>query len=476
MLNDPLLKKAFDFAQLSLAGKKRYSGENFEEHTLETAKTLSKYHVNDSTTLSVAILHHSVDSGAANYEDIQKEFGIEIALMLKTFDSLKVIKLTSQSESLFTENLRRMFLTMAADLRIVLIKLADILDNLETLKYLAKEKQEEVALETMEIFAPLAERLGMAEMAGQMQDLAFPYLYPQDHEKVMKLIKTQVKELESKMLKIKAKLTLELQKQVKDFKIENRIKHSYSLYTKLKRPEVDWNISKVQDLIAFRILVGNIEDCYKVLGVVDKVWRLCPDGFSDYIMNPKINGYRSLHTKVIGPDGHPFEIQIKTYEMHEENEFGVAAHWNYAEAKTSGTSAQKLTSGVKVAANKLEWVKRLSKWQEEITDNEEFLKSVKTDFFGERIYVFTPKGDVKDLPEGATPVDFAYVIHSDLGDRATGAKVNGKLISLDTKLKNSDVCEIILAKDLKKKPNRDWLKFAVTSMAKKKIKKAYKID
>lgn len=471
MLEDPLLKKAFDFAQLSLVGKTRYSGEAFEEHGMKAAKTLEEFHIKDPTTLAVAILHHVVSDGAATYDDIQKEFGEEISSMLKTFDSLKVIKLTNQSENLFAENLRRMFLTMARDLRIVLIKLADILDNLKTLEHLSEDKQVEVARETLEIFAPLAERLGMAEMSGQMQDLAFSYLYPQDCEKVMKIIQANAKELDNVMLKIKAKLTLELTKQIKDFKIENRIKRIYSLYTKLKRLEIGWDISKVADLIAFRILVEDIEDCYKVLGIIHKFWQPYPDGFSDYIANPKLNGYRSLHTKVIGPDGKPFEIQIKTFKMHEENEFGVAAHWSYAEAKTSGVSDQKLSSGVKVAANKLEWVKRLSSWQEEITDNEEFLKSVRTDFFGERIYVFTPKGDVKDLPDGATPVDFAYAIHSDLGDRATGAKVNGKLISLDTKLKNSDVCEIILAKDLQKKPNRDWLSFVVTSMARKKIKR-----
>lgn len=475
MIEDPLLKKAYDFAQLSLVGKKRYSGENFEEHGIETAKILEQFHIKDPVTLSVAILHHVVADGAASYEDIQKEFGVEISSMLRTFDSLKVIKLTNQSEKLFAENLRRMFLTMAQDLRIVLIKLSDILDNLKTLEHLSSNKQIEVAQETIEIFAPLAERLGMAEMKGQMQDLAFPYLYKEDYKKVMKIIDAHAMELDNKMLKIKAKLNLELPKEVKDFKIENRVKHTYSLYTKLKRPEIDWDISKVQDLIAFRILVDDIESCYKVLGIVHKLWRPYPEGFSDYIANPKLNGYRSLHTKVIGSDNRPFEIQIKTLQMHEENEFGVAAHWSYAEAKASGVSDQKLTSGVRVMDSKLEWVKRLSKWQEEITDNEEFLKSVKTDFFGERIYVFTPKGDVKDLPVGATPVDFAYSIHSDLGDRATGAKVNGKLVSLDTKLKNSDVCEVILSKDLKKKPNRDWLDFVVTSMARKKIKKAYLI-
>lgn len=467
-----LLEKAREFTSLSLAGKKRYSGESFVEHGLKVAKILESYHVNDSTTLAVAILHHGVADGAASFDDLEKEFGGEITQMVKTLESLRVIKLADVTNKEFVESLRRMFLVLAKDMRIVLIKLGDILDNLTTLAYLPKQKQIEVAKETIEIFAPLAERLGMGEAKGQMQDLAFAFLEPEDYQKVKKLLKTSLDRLSKVTLGLKVDLEKVLTKEDVKYRLEYRTKHIYSLYTKLKREEVGFDISKVYDLIAFRVIVENVEDCYRVLGIVHKLWRPMPDYVRDYIANPKTNGYQSIHTTVFGPGGVPFEIQIRTEKMHEEAEFGVAAHWHYSETKSQVASGEILEKGVRVDSGKLDWVKRLGKWQEEITDNEEFLKSIKTDFFGERIYVFTPKGDVKDLPVGATTIDFAYAVHSGLGDLATGARVNGRLVSLDTKLKNSDVCEIIVSKHAKK-PNRDWLNFVVTLMAKKKIKKAY---
>ncbi|MBI2596062.1 bifunctional (p)ppGpp synthetase/guanosine-3',5'-bis(diphosphate) 3'-pyrophosphohydrolase [Candidatus Daviesbacteria bacterium] len=472
-LENPLVKKAYQFAILSLAGKKRYSGEDFSNHCLKVAAVLERFKVFDPTTLSVAILHHSFSDSAATVSDIEKEFGPEIAAMLGTLDKLRVIKLVETSKKEFAENLRQMFLTLARDLRIVLIKLADIYDNLQTLKYLPEQKRVELAKETIEIFAPLTERLGIGEMKGQMQDLAFEYLYPTDYKKTLKLLDTSLSRLDKALLKIKSKLNITLGEEKIDYRLESRTKHIYSLFTKQQRPEINFNINRIYDLIACRIIVKNTEDCYRVLGIVHKLWRPLPDSVRDYIANPKPNGYRSIHTTVLGPGDAPFEIQIRTEGMHEEAEYGVAAHWHYSETKNLGAADEVLEKGTKVAGEKLKWVKNLSQWQKEVTDNEEFLKSVKTDFLGARIYVFTPKGDVIDLPEKATPIDFAYKVHTRLGDLTTGAKLNDRLVSLNTPLKNGDVCEIIISKNPSKKPSRDWLKFVITSTARRSIKRVH---
>lgn len=471
-LENPVVKKSLEFAKLSLVGKKRYSGEDFSDHTLKVAQILKSYQINDQNILAAAILHHSFSDGAATLDDIKKEFGEDISEMVKNVDSLRVIKLPNISNQQFQEALRKMFLVLAKDLRVVLIKLADILDNLKTLEYLPEEKRIEVAKETIEIFAPLTERLGIGEMKGVMQDLAFPYLYPKEYIRVKKLLKINIDNLEKRLLKVKVNLKKELDNEGINYFIESRTKHLYSLFLKLKRPEINFDISKVYDLIAFRIIVDSVEDCYKVLGSVHKVYRPLPGGVSDFIAYPKLNGYKSIHTKVFGPEGKPFEIQIRTKEMHEEAEFGIAAHWHYSETKSKGVSDQSLQKGVLTPNTKLDWIKKLSSWQEEIVDNEDFLASIRTDFFGERIFVFTPKGDVKDLPLGSTPIDFGFAVHTDLGRLITGAKVNGKLVSLNYLLKNSDICELVLSKEKSKLPNRDWLNFTKTSTARRKIKRA----
>lgn len=472
---DLLVRKALEFAQLSLAGQKRKSGEKVVDHCLKATEILRNFKIRDPQTLAVAILHHSLSDGAANLGDIRKEFGDDVASMIDGIEKLRIIKIrgTSSSEE-FIENLRRMFLALAVDLRVVLVKLADILDNLTTLQYLEEEKKKEVAQETLEIFAPLAERLGMGEMKGRMQDLAFMHLYPREYQQISKLLKTNLPQVNKTILKIKAQLKQALESEKIDHEIAHRAKHLYSLYTKLKRPEIDFDVSKVYDLIAFRVVVETVEDCYRALGIIHRLWKPSPNiPIRDYIANPKPNGYRSIHTTVFGPGGKPFEIQIRTKKMHEEAEYGLAAHWNYAEKKATGVSDEQLSRGFAASAEKLDWVKSLTSWQKEITDNQEFLKTIKTDFFGQRIFVFTPKGDVKDLPWGATPIDFAYQVHTKLGDLATGAKVNSKLVPLNVKLKNGDVVEIVVAKDKHKKPNRDWLNFVMTATARKQIKKAY---
>lgn len=475
IISNQILKHALDFAAISLAGKKRKSGEDVIDHCIRVVENLEKYQIIDPITLQVAILHHSLSDGAATLSDLQTEFGEEIATMVDTFEKLKIIRISPGMQNEFVENLRKMFLALAQDLRIVLIKIIDITDNLTTLKYLDSVKQIEVAEETLEIFAPLAERLGMGEIKGVMQDLAFETLYPKEAKDTKKLMHDSLETANKIMLKIKGELTQALDQEKIDFEIQSRAKHSYSLYTKLKRPEIDFDINKIYDLIAFRVIVSNIGDCYKVLGIVHKLWKPLPNYVRDFIANPKPNGYQSIHTSVFGPGDRPFEIQIRTSQMHDSAEYGLASHWHYSEQKAGGANDKNLSKGFATSAEKLEWVKSLGQWQAEIADNAEFLKTVRTDFFGERIFCFTPKGDVKDLPAGATPIDFAYTIHSDLGGQTTGAKVNGKFVSLNTKLKNSDVVELVLSKDTHKKPSRDWLNFVVTSRAKEKIKRAWKI-
>lgn len=472
-LEDQVLKKAFDFANLSLAGKKRLSKENVVDHCLRVEKILWDFKVRDPSTLAAAILHHSLHEGAATLADIHAEFGEEIAGMMEAFENLRVIKPREGMDDEFVENLRKMFLVLAKDLRVVLIKLADILDNMTTLEYVSEIKREEVCRKALEIFAPLAERLGMGEMKGQMQDLAFMHLYPQDYKWLKCYVTSDLERLGKVLLKIKAKLILDLKKEGIPAEVQSRVKHSYSLYSKLMRQEINKDLSKIHDLIALRVIVGSTEDCYEVLDIVHKLFKSSKEPVSDYIAHPKPNGYQSIHTRVLGPGDISFELQIRTRKMHEEAEYGLAAHWNYAEKKSSGVSDVRLSKGFAASAEKLEWVKRLSEWQKEITSNDEFLKTVKTDFFGQRILCFTPKGDVKDLPAGATPVDFAYQVHSDMGNLVIGAKVNSKVIALDTKLKNGDVVELILSKNLRKKPSRDWLRFVVTGAAKKQIRKAY---
>lgn len=475
-LDGPLVTHALDFARLSLAGKKRKSGEDVVDHCVRVAENLVRFKVNDPSTLAVAMIHHSLHEGAATIKDIKQEFGEDIASMMEAFEKIRMIKPKSGRDEEFAENLRKMFLVLAKDLRVVSIKMADILDNLSTLQYVDEEKRIETSRKTLEIFAPLAERLGMGEMRGQMQDLAFMHLYPKDYEKVKKYETLYLKSLGKELLKVKGRIAKALAEEGIEVQIQSRVKHAYSLYTKLQRPEIGDDISKVYDLMAMRIITPSKEDCYRSLGIINKIFLPFPGHLSDFIAHPKPNGYQSIHTKVYGPDNLPFEIQIRTKQMHDEAEYGLAAHWNYTEKKESGLSDEKISKGFATSAEKLEWVKRLSEWQKEITSDTELLKTIKTDFFGKRIFCFTPKGDVKDLPVGATPIDFAYHVHTNLGDRVTGARINGKVVSLNTKLKHGDAVELLLSKDLSKKPSRDWLQFVVTGLAKRRIKKVYFLD
>lgn len=456
-----LIERAYDFAALAHGGQKRKSGEPYIVHPLAAALYLAELHL-DAPTIAAALLHDVCEDAEYNADDIRKEFGEEISFLVSGVTKLDHIRYRGTERS--AESLRKMFLAVGEDMRIVMIKLVDRLHNMKTLNFVAPEKQRRIALETLEIYAPLAYRLGIGELKGQLEDLAFPYVYPKEHKWLVGQVEDHFDGRRRYVEKLKPVIAEELSReQVAFIDIHARAKHYYSLYKKLLKYEMD--IEKVFDLIATRILVQDIESCYAALGVIHKLWKPVPGLVKDYIALPKPNGYRSLHTTVFGPEEKIIEFQIRTPEMHEEAENGIAAHWAYAEKKGSRAYIKGLAS---VAERKeLDWIRQLREWQKEFRSPDEFLESLKIDFFRSRIFVLTPKGDVFDLPEGATPVDFAYHIHSDVGNNASGVRINGKMVSLEHQLKNGDVVEIITQKN--KKPSADWLSFVKSAHARKKI-------
>jgi GTP pyrophosphokinase len=381
------------------------------------------------------------------------------------------IKLRGSKDEEFVENLRKMFLAMAKDLRVVFIKLADRYHNMQTLYALPEIKQKRIARETLEVFAPLAERLGMGELKGQLEDLAFPYVYPMEFEKVKRESVDHFKEAEKHIMKMRRNLLKKLAEEGVRDSVNARKKHLYSLWKKLERSGINWDFNRVHDIIALRILVERMSDCYLALGVVHKAYKPVPGlGVSDFIAQPKPNGYQSIHTKVFGPGGRIVEVQIRSYEMHDQAEHGLAAHWAYAELKGSEKiKEEKLDKkGIVIPKNKLNWVKQLVDWQKEIKDSKEYIQAVKFDALSHRIFVFSPKGDVYDLPNGATPVDFAFAVHTGLGRFIKSAIVNGKIVPLDYKLQSGDVVEILKSKN-PKEPTASWLDFVATTTAKHQI-------
>ena len=456
-----LTQKAYEFAAAAHGKQKRKSGEPYITHPLATAMRLFELKL-DAPTIAAALLHDVCEDTDYKLSDIKKEFGEEIAFLVAGVTKLDKIRYRGTERN--AESLRKMFLAIAEDMRIVLIKLVDRLHNMETLKFVAPEKQRRIALETLEIYAPLAYRLGIGELKGQLEDLAFPYVSPKEYQWLMERVKDHFEGRSKYVETLKPVVVQELAKEkIAFFDIHARAKHYYSLYKKLLKYDMD--IEKVFDLIAIRIVVENIESCYAALGAVHKLWKPVPGLIKDYIALPKPNGYRSLHTTVFGPEGRTIEFQIRTREMHEEAENGIAAHWAYTEKKGSSSYVKRVAS---VAERKeLGWIQQLREWQKEFKKPDEFLESLKIDFFRSRIFVLTPKGDVFDLPEGATPVDFAYHIHSAIGNSATGARISDKMVSLDHQLKNGDVVEILTQKN--KKPSADWLSFVKSVHARKKI-------
>ncbi len=465
-----LIKRAYEFALIAHAGQKRYSGEPVITHPLAVAQILAYYRL-DSVSLAAGLLHDVIEDSGVSSAELKKDFGEEVTRLVEGVTKLSQIKLRGSSEEEYVENLRRMLLAMAKDLRVILVKLADRLHNMQTLEFLPKEKQLRNAKETLEVYAPLAERLGMGEIKGQLEDLAFPYVFPQDYQWIVGYSKPHYKKAAEFLKKATRAIYKELAKEGIRAKVTSRPKHLYSLWQKLLRPEINKDIGKVYDLVAMRILVETVKDCYAALGIVHSIWKPVPNqGVSDFIAQPKPNGYRSLHTRVFSLNQRILEVQIRTFEMHEEAENGVAAHWFYANEKSKPqTSQAKRDQGFFVPNNKLSWVKQLVSWQKEVVGSKEFLEALRFDALAHRIFVFSPKGDVYDLPQGATPVDFAYAVHSDLGNETKGAMVNGKMVPLDFKLKSGDMVEII--KKEGGKPSGKWLRFVVTSQARREISK-----
>jgi len=464
-----LVKRAWEFTKLAHIGQKRLTGEPFVAHPLEVAKRLAVWRL-DTTSMIAALLHDTIEDGGAKREDIVSEFGEAVAILVDGVTKVTTLRLKGSREEEFVENLRKMLLVMAQDLRVILVKLADRLHNMQTLYALPPEKQKENSQETLEIYAPLAERLGMGRVKGELEDLAFPYVYPEEYEKLFKRSKPFYKEVEKHIEKMRRSLLKALAEEKVRAEIHGRKKHLYSLWRKLARPEIDEDFDKVHDIVALRIMVGTVAQCYTALGKVHSLYKPVPNiGISDFIAQPKPNGYRSIHTKVFGPGGRIVEVQIRTFLMHEEAEFGVAAHWAYEELKSAGEKDEVLEKKGAVAPKKLSWVRQLIEWQNELADSKEFLRAVKFDALKHRNFVFSPMGDVFDLPVGATPVDFAYAVHTDLVNFIKGAKVDGRIVPLDYKLKSGQVVEILKSK-IPKKPNKDWLDFVVTTTARSKIR------
>ncbi len=457
-----LFERAYEFAGKAHQGQLRKSGEPYITHALAVAD----YHGNhlrlDMRTVIAALLHDVPEDTKFTIQEIRKNFGEQVAFMVSGITKLGQIKLRNQKDENYIETLRKMFLAMAADIRVVLIKLADRRHNMLTLRHLSSEKQERIARETLELYAPIADRLGMGELKGELEDLAFPFIIPKEYEWLTNLVKERYEEMKAYVERARQIITRDFQEAgIHHTDISGRAKHLFSLYQKLLRPKYDRELTKVYDLVALRIITKTLEDCYTCLGTLHSKYRPLPGRIKDYIAFPKPNGYRSIHTTVFGPEKRILEIQIRTQEMHEEAEYGIAAHWVYTEKgkPKSGTSVPQ----------QLEWVNQLRDWQKEIGSNpEEFMESLKIDFFKNRIFIFTPKGDVKDLPEGATTLDFAFLVHTDLGTHAAGAKINGKMVKLSDELENGDVVEILKAKE--PRVSRDWLRFVKTSNARGKIR------
>lgn len=458
-----LIRRAYEFAARAHNGQKRKSGEPYISHPLATSERLIEMKL-DTPAIAAAFLHDVCEDTKYTIQDIQKEFGEEIAFIVEGVTKLNKIKYKGSERT--AESLRKMFLAIAEDIRIVILKLADRVHNMETLSFLPPEKQKRIALETIEIYASLAYRLGMTELSGDLEDLAFPYVYPEEHAWIEDHARERYADADRYIKTLKPLLEEELKKEnIEVIDIHARKKHKYSLYKKLLKYDMD--IEKITDIVALRVIVPSIEACYGTLGVIHKLWPPLPGKIKDYIALPKPNGYRSLHTTVFGIDGKPVEIQMRTPEMHAEAESGIAAHWAYTEFKKTKSESYKDRKHSFAKTHQTGWIQQLREWQKEFESPNEFLESLKIDFFKNRIFVLTPKGDVFDLPEGSTPVDFAYHVHTDIGNTATGARVNGKMVALDHPLRNGDIVEILTQKN--KKPNPDWLSVVKSTEARKKI-------
>lgn len=467
-----LIQKAFELAKTAHGGQKRMSGEEYIIHPLHVAYFLSELGL-DATTVAAGLLHDTIEDTMITYQDLEKSFDKDVAFLVEGVTKLSRVEYDidsrdetdskqRQDNTDHLNSLKKMFFAMAEDIRVILIKLADRYHNMETLKYKDKAGQRRIAIETLEIYAPIAARLGMGRLKGQLEDMAFPYVHPLEYSQLIK----RVKEKYADRLKYIDRTRPIIRRCLNDAGItvldmHSRAKHYYSLYQKVIRKEIE--VDKVFDLVAMRIIVPDIKSCYEALGVIHKFYKPLPGLIKDYIALPKPNGYQSLHTTIFCEKGRIVEIQIRTEAMHEFAENGIAAHWAYSEGGKR--------KSIKASPKEVQWVNQLKEFLKEAAPGEG-ITNLKIDFFKNRIFALTPKGEVKDLPEGATPVDFSYAIHTDLGHMTRGAKINGKIVPLEYELKNGDVVEIIKGKD--KKPSFDWLKIVKTAEARKKIKSWFK--
>ncbi|MDD3251958.1 MAG: bifunctional (p)ppGpp synthetase/guanosine-3',5'-bis(diphosphate) 3'-pyrophosphohydrolase [Lachnospiraceae bacterium] len=460
-----MVEKAYRLASDAHKDQKRKSGEPYIIHPLCVAIILADLEL-DKETIVAGILHDVVEDTILTLDEVEKEFGSEVALLVDGVTKLTQLSWSMDKVEIQAENLRKMFLAMAKDIRVILIKLADRLHNMRTLQYMRPEKQKEKARETMDIYAPIAHRLGISKIKVELDDLSLKYLQPEVYYELAEKISLRQDAREAFVEQIVAEVSEHMKEASIDAKVDGRVKHFFSIYKKMVNQ--DKTLDQIYDLFAVRIIVETVKDCYAALGVIHELYKPIPGRFKDYIAMPKPNMYQSLHTTLIGSNGQPFEIQIRTFEMHRTAEYGIAAHWKYKESG-SGTVA----AGDEEA--KLSWLRQILEWQRDMSDNKEFLSLIKSDLdlFSDSVYCFTPTGDVKNLPSGSTPIDFAYAIHSAVGNKMVGARVNGKLVTIDYVIQNGDRIEIITSQN-SKGPSRDWLGLVKSTQAKNKINQWFK--
>ena len=456
-----LIRRAYELADAAHKGQKRVSGEDYISHPLAVAKILTDLQIDD-ITISAAILHDVVEDTTYTLDEMRERFGEEVAMLIDGVTKLGRIQYKSKEEQQL-ESYRKMFLAMAKDIRVIMIKLADRLHNMRTLKYMREDKQKRIARETIEIYAPLANRLGISNVKWELEDLCLRYLDPKAYYDLVESVKQKRQERQAFIDEAHEQIVEKLEEAHITAEIQGRAKHFYSIYKKMKRDQKD--ISEIYDLSALRVLVDSVKDCYGVLGIIHAMWKPLPGRFKDYIAMPKSNGYQSLHTTVICR-GYPLEIQIRTFAMHKVSEYGVAAHWKYKEAGRSVGATREYDQ-------KMSWLRQMVSLQHELDDPREYFEALKVDVFSDEVFVFTPKGDVVDLPKGSIPIDFAYRIHTEVGHHCVGAKVNGKIVPLEYKLKNGDIISIITNKS-NNGPSRDWLNIVASSETRTKIRSWFK--
>ena len=457
-----LIRKAYELAKKAHAGQKRRSGEPYLSHPVCVAIILAQLQM-DKETIVGGLLHDVVEDTEYTTEDITREFSEEVAVLVDGVTKLTQLNYSADKVEVQAENLRKMFLAMASDIRVIIIKLADRLHNMRTMQFMPPEKQKEKSRETMDIYAPLADRLGISKVKVELDDLALEYLEPEEYRELKEEF-DELKKTKSNFIKdIMEEVGRHLEENGINATIDGRVKHLFSIYRKMVTQEK--TLDQIYDLFAIRIIVDSDQECYTALGIIHEMYKPIPGRFKDYIAMPKPNNYQSLHTTLIGPDGQPFEIQIRTYEMHRTAEYGIAAHWKYKE--TGGSSDRSLDDSER---EKMAWLRRILEWQHDMDDNREFLSIIKSDLdlFSDRIYCFTPDGDVKTLPTGSTPIDFAYSVHTAVGNRMVGARVNGNIVNNDYVIQNGDRIEIITSQN-SKGPSRDWLKIVKSTQARNKI-------